>query len=140
MVIKPRYCTRSGCRKNWRFANHLVENCFFEPTTAHNKLQNNFQGSSFGGTFRNQQSTNRNNNYTGGNGIHKGNNIINSGAKPLGKRYNNNFQPFTNSSGPHQRSGPNGYVKTNYKLIMIGNKTLPTLPTIALTIIIINIR
>ena len=93
---------------------HLAEHCFFEPTTAHNKLRNNFQGSSVNGTFRNQQSTNRNNNYVGGNGIHKGNNIINSGAKPLGKRYNNNFQPFTNSSGPHQRSGPNGYVKTNY--------------------------
>ena len=30
MVIKPRYCTRPGCRKNQRFANHLAENCFFE--------------------------------------------------------------------------------------------------------------
>ena len=45
IVIKPRYCTRPGCRKKRRFANHLAKNCFFEPTTAHNKLRNNFQGS-----------------------------------------------------------------------------------------------
>ena len=58
IVMKPRYCTRPGCRKNRRVAKHLAENCFFEPTTAHNKLRNSFQGSSFNGTFRNQQSTN----------------------------------------------------------------------------------
>ena len=34
IVIKPRYCTRPGCRKNWRFATHLAKNCFSEPTTA----------------------------------------------------------------------------------------------------------
>ena len=36
VVIKPRYCIRPGCRKNRRFANHLAENCFFDPTSAHN--------------------------------------------------------------------------------------------------------
>ena len=60
MVVKPRYCTRPGCRKNRRFANHLAENCFFEPTSAHNKLRNNFQGNSRNGNFRNPQVSNRN--------------------------------------------------------------------------------
>ena len=39
---------------------------------------------------------------------------IDSGAKPLGKRYYKTFQTISNSAGPSQRSGPNGYVKTNY--------------------------
>jgi hypothetical protein len=76
IVIKPRYCTRTGCRKNRRFANHLAENCFFEPTTAQNKLRNNFQGSSVNGIFRNQHFTNKNNYYMGGHGNNKGNNIL----------------------------------------------------------------
>ena len=79
IVIKPRYCTRPGCRKNQRFVNHLAESCLFEPTTAHNKLRNNFQGSSGDGILRSQQSINKNNNYMGGNGYNKGNNIINFG-------------------------------------------------------------
>jgi hypothetical protein len=77
--------------QNRRFANHLAENCFFEPTTAHNKLRNNFQGSSVNGIFCNQQFTNKNNNYMGGHGNNKGNNITNFGEKPLGKPNYKNF-------------------------------------------------
>ena len=90
VVTKPRYCTRPGCRKNRRFANHLAENCFFDPTSAHNKLRNNFQGPPGNSNFRNQQSSNRNNNYMGSPSDNRANNIINSGFNPSGKTFTKN--------------------------------------------------
>jgi len=114
MVIKPRYCTRPGCRKNRRFANHLAENCFFDPTSAHNKLRNNFQGPPGNSIFRNQQFTNRSNNYMGNSGNNRVSNIINSGFKPSGKTFNKNFQQITNNNGPSQRTGSNGNIRNNY--------------------------
>ena len=114
MVVKPRYCTRPGCRKNRRFANHLAENCFFEPTSAHNKLKNNFQGNSGNGNFRNPQVSNRNNNYIGSSGNNRATNIINSGFKQQGKSFNKNFQQVYNNNGPSQRNGSNGNNRNNY--------------------------
>ena len=113
VVVKRRYCTRPGCRKNRRFANHLAENCFFDPTSAHNKLRNSFQGPPGNSIFRNHRFTNRNNNYMGNYGNNRASNITNSGIKPSGKSFNNNFQRI--NVGPSQRTGPNGNVRNNYK-------------------------